>query len=103
MPTLPKPTRKPNKVKTKSFNQVRDKRYDKRRWRKLRAVFIRRHPMCSFPGCNKAGEVVDHIDPIRQGGAMYDWANLQTLCHKHHNSKSATERQTNMMKHKRER
>lgn len=36
--------------------------------------------------------VLDHIKPIKDGGAPLDETNLQWLCHHHHQSKSAKER-----------
>lgn len=36
-------------------------------------------------------QVTDHIVPINEGGAMYDWDNLQSLCTQCHNSKSGKE------------
>ena len=33
-------------------------------------------------------DVVDHITPIKQGGAELDESNLQGLCHKCHNKKT---------------
>ena len=91
MPTLPQPTRRPERKKTKSFAKVRNPFYNSARWRKLRAIYIRQHPMCEHPQCNRKGDVVDHIQPIRQGGEPLSWDNLQTLCHSHHNRKSGKE------------
>ena len=91
MPTLPKPSNRPERTKAVRFTRARNPFYDSAKWRKLRSIYIRRHPMCEHPGCNKAGNVVDHIIPIRQGGNPLDWDNLQTLCHSHHNRKSGKE------------
>lgn len=65
------------------------------RWRKLRAMFLRTHPLCCDPyGVHQnAQEValatdVDHVLPLRAGGAnRYD--NLQSLCHSCHSRKTA--------------
>ena len=64
-------------------------------WKRLRNRHISKQPLCQSckrKGQVKAGGVVDHIRPIRLGGAMYDEGNLQTLCVPCHNSKSARER-----------
>jgi HNH endonuclease. len=39
----------------------------------------------------KEGRDVDHIQPIRLGGEVYDLDNLQTLCKSCHNRKSGKE------------
>ena len=38
-----------------------------------------------------AARVVDHIKPINEGGARYDFTNLQGLCDSCHNKKSGRE------------
>ncbi|MET0996340.1 MAG: HNH endonuclease signature motif containing protein [Mycobacterium sp.] len=35
---------------------------------------------------------VDHLKPRFEGGALYDFANLQSLCREHHQIKSIAER-----------
>lgn len=70
--------------------------YNGQRWRNLRAAFIRENPLCVYcdrNGIIKAGKVVDHIEPINEGGEKYNPENLQTLCHPCHNSKSGRESQ----------
>lgn len=50
------------------------------RWLKLRAMVLRRDPVCKE--CKDAPSTdADHVTPIREGGAMWDLANLQGLCH----------------------
>jgi 5-methylcytosine-specific restriction protein A len=69
--------------------------YDSRAWRKLRAWFIRQNPVCvecKGQGIATVVDVVDHITPIKEGGARLDASNLQSLCNMHHNQKSARER-----------
>lgn len=68
--------------------------YRTTRWKKLRAWFKQHNPICVE--CVKEGrvkemDVVDHIIPIKQGGAEYELSNLQALCHSCHNSKTAKE------------
>lgn len=63
-----------------------------RRWQKLRASFLARHPlcvMCAAESRTEAATVVDHITPHKGSQALlYDWNNLQPLCHSHHASKT---------------
>jgi 5-methylcytosine-specific restriction protein A len=42
-------------------------------------------------GRTVAARVVDHVVPIKDGGARLDWANLESLCVPCHNRKTATE------------
>ena len=68
--------------------------YNSGRWRKLRNWYIKTNPLCV--DCKKQNhiklaDVVDHIIPIKDGGAQLDSQNLQGLCHLHHNQKSAKE------------
>ena len=68
--------------------------YTSAAWRRCRAAFLRAHPLCR--ACRDAGRAVearvaDHIVPIKQGGARFDWDNLQPLCLSCHNSKTARE------------
>lgn len=69
--------------------------YNSRTWRNLRKGFLNANPLCVE--CDRLGEVTaatvaDHITPIERGGAKLDEKNLQPLCKKHHDSKSANER-----------
>lgn len=70
--------------------------YD-RRWRKARAGFLTKHPLCVM--CEAAGllveaTVVDHIRPPRGARRLFwDRKNWQGLCQPHHDSaKQAEER-----------
>jgi 5-methylcytosine-specific restriction protein A len=69
--------------------------YQSRQWRLVRAAFLRRNPLCF--ACGDLGAlvvavVVDHVTPIKDGGARFDAANLQALCISCHNRKTARER-----------
>lgn len=69
--------------------------YSSLKWRKLRAQYLTEYPLCAHcehEGNKVPARVVDHIVPIREGGAALDWDNLQGLCDKHHNRKSGKER-----------
>ena len=63
-------------------------------WRAVRAAFLREHSVCTR--CQGHGRVVvavvaDHVLPLKDGGARFDWANLQALCVSCHNRKTAGE------------
>lgn len=97
MPRIPKttklkwiPERKPHEGRkfTTDF-------YHTTQWRRLRAWYLKEYPLCVE--CQKKGKltpakVCDHITPISKGGHKTDPENLQGLCSKCHNIKSAKER-----------
>lgn len=55
-------------------------------WRRIRAAFLRRHPICS--ACGASATEVDHIVPIARGGT-HAWSNLQPFCKSCHSRKTA--------------
>lgn len=68
--------------------------YQSRQWRAVRAAYLRDHPLCGV--CAALGHlvparVVDHVVPLKDGGARFDAANLQSLCVSCHNAKTARE------------
>lgn len=70
--------------------------YD-RKWRAIRAMFLRRYPLCADPfgDHEKDGRVipaldVHHIRAIRDGGT-HKFDNLQALCHSCHSRVTASE------------
>lgn len=68
-------------------------------WARTRKAILQRDPLCKIAGCAKRygtalpSNEVDHIIPIRQGGAELDPDNLQGLCHSCHSAKTARETQ----------
>jgi 5-methylcytosine-specific restriction protein A len=69
--------------------------YESPAWRKLRAIYLKRNPLCER--CYAEGRITpavicDHKVEIKDGGARLDPDNLQSLCHAHHNKKTAAER-----------
>ena len=69
MPNSPKRKQRPwlqGSQQNSKERLVRNKFYNTTRWRKLRSMFIKEHPLCVE--CNGIGQVVDHIIPIRLGG-----------------------------------
>ena len=68
--------------------------YQSAQWRAVRATFLRVHPLCVL--CQQRGRVVpavvvDHVQPLKDGGARFEWHNLQALCVSDHNAKTAAE------------
>jgi len=64
------------------------------RWRRLRLHVLRHEPLCRScrsRGLIRAANEVDHIVPIRLGGARFDESNLQPLCKPCHSAKTRKE------------
>lgn len=60
-----------------------DPRYDSPAWRKLRLVILARDGYeCQMRGdkCTGAGDCVDHIVPVSQGGDFFSPSNLRAAC-----------------------
>ncbi|MBE0434646.1 MAG: HNH endonuclease [Methylomicrobium sp.] len=69
----------------------RVKLYDSAAWKRARAAHLQSEPMCRecrAHGQLVAAQVVDHIMPIKDGGAELDDSNLQSLCKSCHNRKT---------------
>ena len=69
--------------------------YGSNLWKNIRQAHRINEPLCRE--CKKQGRVtamyvVDHIQPIRDGGNPTDGDNLQSLCERHHNEKRNRER-----------
>lgn len=63
------------------------------RWRRLRMMYLREHPLCVVCAAEKRivpATEVDHIVPKREGGSDDD-DNLQALCKVCHSRKTAQE------------
>jgi len=65
--------------------RARKKQYNSR-WTRLRNLHIHQFPVCGK--CGKAGEQVDHIKALIDGGHIYDPFNLMTLCQACHSLKT---------------
>jgi 5-methylcytosine-specific restriction protein A len=68
--------------------------YDRRHWRRVRAHKLSVSPLCE--DCREVGIItpachVDHIRSIRDGGAIYDLANLRANCASCHSRKTASQ------------
>lgn len=60
-------------------------------WKSVRYLAKRRDGWKCVQCSAKGRLEVDHITPIRDGGAPYDLANLQSLCPKCHSRKTRVE------------
>ena len=63
--------------------------YKSHAWTWARHQQLERKPNCRI--CGEPATAVDHVIPISQGGAELDADNLQSLCRRHHNSKTTSE------------
>lgn len=55
-----------------------------RKWRLIRAAFLKAHPLCE---CGKPATEVDHKLALRKGGSNA-WSNLQPMCKPCHSRKT---------------
>ena len=63
-------------------------------WKRLRIAVLNSEPLCrecKAKGIIKEARVVDHIKPTADGGPFFDPRNMQPLCTRCHNNKSARE------------
>ena len=68
--------------------------YKTQEWRHARRQQLNRQPFCVEclkRGITSRATMVDHIDPIKQGGDKFAPTNLQSLCWSCHSRKSAEE------------
>lgn len=68
--------------------------YHSARWKALRKKILRASPCCIK--CKEDGRIVaashvDHIKAVKDGGAIWDEENLQSLCRSCHSSKTSQE------------
>lgn len=79
--------------KERSLRNMDEKqRYDfyrSKAWRNMRELHLHREPLCRE--CKAAGQEIDHIIQLKEGGAALDDSNLQTLCRTCHNRKRQRE------------
>ena len=66
--------------------------YNTRRWRRLSAKIRKENPICMNENCIFLSDDVDHIMPIKEGGAIWSDKNLMALCKSCHAIKSAKDR-----------
>jgi 5-methylcytosine-specific restriction endonuclease McrA len=101
MPTFPKGKQRPWIPKRDAMGLMPQRSsaenvlfYQSKKWKSLRNYYFQMHPLCQE--CERMGYViegkeVDHIKPIRFGGAALLLNNLQTLCKSCHARKSGRE------------
>ncbi|GGD42558.1 endonuclease [Aureimonas glaciei] len=59
-------------------------------WRRVRALFVAKHPVCSVEGCGKPTTDVDHIQSVEtRPDLRLSWSNLRPFCHPHHSQRTA--------------
>ena len=62
--------------------------YDSPRWKRLRHIFLVRHPLCVE--CGSVAREVDHvIEHYGREHLFWSWRNLQALCKSCHSKKTA--------------
>ena len=83
----------------KPFKIERDKEevsfYKTYKWTKTSKNYRKRNPLCVEcleKGRTRKADVVDHIVPIKHGGELLNEENFQSLCHSHHNMKTAKDK-----------
>jgi len=97
MPNSPKKIKRPWKPERKPFKREKTNYdfYNSSRWRKTSILYRDKNPLCEMDcktnGIVTSAEMVDHIIPIKNGGDLYNFNNLQSGCHKCHNKKSGRE------------
>jgi 5-methylcytosine-specific restriction endonuclease McrA len=83
-------------ARTSDDGRDRKRFYDSARWKRVREQKLRIDPLCQgciAKGRTIAAEHVDHWKPLAEGGHPTDAANLVSLCHSCHSSKTMAERQ----------
>jgi 5-methylcytosine-specific restriction enzyme A len=61
-------------------------------WRKVRARFLERNPICAALGCTELATEVDHIYSIRERPELrLAEFNLRPSCKRHHSERTARE------------
>ena len=81
--------------KRREKRDVYDQFYAQKHWRKASVAFRKANPLCvkcAARGRTTPAALVDHIVERKDGGADYALDNLQSLCHRCHNSKTHYER-----------
>jgi 5-methylcytosine-specific restriction endonuclease McrA len=77
-------------------NLEHDPFYTSKIWRNIRAWKFKKNPICEMVGCLQPTHTIDHIKPIRQGGAKTSEDNLRSLCKTHNFSKTGRQGRGNL-------
>jgi 5-methylcytosine-specific restriction protein A len=75
----------------RQYKQHSSSIYNTKRWRILRRSVLADQGLCQTEGCRALAWHVDHVIPLRDGGAAWDRDNLQALCVGCHSRKTAHE------------
>jgi 5-methylcytosine-specific restriction endonuclease McrA len=67
---------------SKKNKAARDANYASPAYRHLRREILASKPMCSYPGCTKVADTLDHIIPISRDGSNAR-ENVRPMCRKH--------------------
>ena len=90
----PVPRAEEQKARAQLFESSHARGYDAE-WRKARAEHLKREPLCrecAREGVVMRGEEVDHVVPHRGDMSLFwDPSNWQSLCKRHHSTKTARE------------
>ena len=81
------------KTRTYKTEKTKDSRHHTHRWTKKSKSHRKRHPLCEdckIIGIIKQADMVDHVDELKDGGALLDDNNLRSLCWSCHARKTAT-------------
>ena len=94
--------RQPKRVYDHHYHQGKHI-YSSARWQRLRDSYLAQNPLCvrcaTFDIVTPA-TMVDHIIEIKDGGAVWDWDNLQGLCNCCHAAKTGEEKRKRNRKNK---
>lgn len=63
--------------------------YGTQAWKLARAAVLREEPLCRT--CGELAALVDHIQPVKQGGSALERDNLQPMCDHCHAIKRQSE------------
>lgn len=80
--------RKRNHQQYNKYYRHTSPEYKSTRWLKLRQLKLNHSPLCEHclkEGRTTAATLVHHIKPIEDGGEMYEYSNLMSLCTECHN------------------
>lgn len=84
MPTIPKGKRPVWAGERKAFERMAKPNqafYNSAAWRACAKAHKAAHPLCiNHATCKGTAYITDHVLPINEGGAWYDFNNLQSLC-----------------------
>ncbi len=59
-------------------------------WKRVRADFLKAHPWCCHPGCNKPATEADHVLSVAERPDLrLSWSNLRPFCKSHHSQRTA--------------